>query len=170
MLNLLRSGLVALAALACLPLSAVADNLPQPTGRIILSVSGNIERTTDGEVAQFDRDLLEQVGLDQIRTSTPWYDDIVTFEGVLAARLLDHLGADGKQVIAIALNDYRAEIPLSDFVEKGVLLALKVNGDYLSVRDKGPIFIIYPFDSNEDLRNETHFVRSVWQLKALEIK
>ena len=40
-------------------------------------------------------------------------------------------------------------------------------GNRFSIRDKGPLFIIYPFDQDESLRNETYFARSVWQLKEL---
>lgn len=167
----LKTALAALAmsALAFLP-SALAENLPEPEGRVILTVSGNIGKTTDGSVARFDREQLENLGVSTVRTDTPWYDDTVTFEGVLAEKLLDHVGATGQVVVATALNQYQAEIPLSDFLKKGVLLALKADGDYLAIRDKGPIFIIYPFDSDSSLRNETHFARSVWQVKELKIK
>jgi hypothetical protein len=35
------------------------------------------------------------------------------------------------------LNDYATEIPMSDFDRFGVLLALKRDGAYMPVRDKG---------------------------------
>ena len=40
----------------------------------------------------------------------------------------------------------------------------------MSVRDKGPLFIIYPFDESEDLRSERYYSRSAWQLKHLEVE
>lgn len=166
-----KSGLAVMAvAFFAVSSASDAENLPAPQGPVILTVSGHIANTTDGETAKFDRSLLEGLGVTRITTDTPWYDEAVTFEGVLARRLLDYVGADGKTVVATALNQYSAEIPLSDFQDKGVLLALKVNGEYLAIRDKGPIFIIYPFNQNETLRNETYFARSVWQVKDLKIK
>jgi hypothetical protein len=40
----------------------------------------------------------------------------------------------------------------------------------MAVRDKGPLFIVYPFDSRSDLRSERYYSRSAWQLRALEVK
>lgn len=171
MLCRLKTGFVVLmlGAVVYLP-NAFAKDLPEPEGPVILTVSGKIAHVTDGKIAEFDRQLLEELGTSTIRTTTPWHDGITTFEGVSAQRLMDHVGADGNVVVATALNQYQAEIPLSDFRDKGVLLALKAEGEYLSIRDKGPIFIIYPFDQDETLRNEMHYARSVWQVKAFEIK
>ena len=39
----------------------------------------------------------------------------------------------------------------------------------MSIRDKGPIFMIYPFDKNPELYNEKYFSRSVWQIKSIEV-
>ena len=39
----------------------------------------------------------------------------------------------------------------------------------MSVRDKGPIFVIYPFDEAPELYNETYFGRSVWQAVSVEV-
>jgi hypothetical protein len=39
----------------------------------------------------------------------------------------------------------------------------------MAVRDKGPLFIMYPFDRRPDLRNAVYYSRCVWQLKALDI-
>ena len=49
------------------------------------------------------------------------------------------------------------------------MLATKMNGDYMSVRDKGPLFLIYPFDTNPELFNEKYFSRSVWQIREVEV-
>ena len=40
----------------------------------------------------------------------------------------------------------------------------------MAVRDKGPLFIVYPYDSDEVLRSERYYNRSAWQLKSLEIE
>ena len=45
-----------------------------------------------------------------------------------------------------------------------------MDGKPLSVRDKGPLFLIYPFDKNPELYNEKYFSRSVWQIKKIEIR
>ena len=51
-----------------------------------------------------------------------------------------------------------------------MVLALKRNGEYLSVRDKGPLFIVYPYDTNVELRSPRYYGRSAWQLASLIVR
>ena len=44
------------------------------------------------------------------------------------------------------------------------------DGKAMPVRDKGPLFIIYPFDRSEELRSERYYGRSAWQLRRIEVK
>jgi hypothetical protein len=85
------------------------------------------------------------------------------------ARLMEAVGATGETLIATALNDYETRIPVSDLAEFGVLLALKRNNEYMPVRDKGPLFIVYPFDSNRALKNQKYYSRSAWQLARIVV-
>ena len=102
-------------------------------------------------------------------TSTPWYDAPVRFDGVLMSRLLDAVGAYGDRLTAYALNDYQTDIPVEDVRRVGALLALKRDGQYMPVRDKGPLFIVYPYDSNPELKNQRYYTRSAWQVNRLNI-
>ncbi|MDB5526623.1 MAG: oxidoreductase [Rhizobium sp.] len=150
--------------------AAAAGGLALPTGKVILTISGNITKTNKGEVAQFDRAMLESLGLVSFKTKTPWYDAPVTFEGISLDSLMKSIGAHGKKVTALALNDYNTEIPMSDFAEHGAILALKRDGEYMPVRDKGPLFIVYPYDSDEALQTDLYYGRSAWQLAKLIIE
>ncbi len=40
----------------------------------------------------------------------------------------------------------------------------------MAVRDKGPLFVIYPYDSNTELQSELYFGRSAWQLRTIEVQ
>lgn len=147
-----------------------AQTLGVPTETPILVISGNITNTNVSGTAQFDRPMLEALGMTKITTKSPWYDGSVVFEGVPMDRLMSVVGAKGTNVRAIALNDYVTMIPIEDFAKFGTLLAVKQNGEYMSVRDKGPLFIIYPFDSNADLQTQTYYGRSAWQLAKLVVE
>lgn len=149
---------------------ANAETLETPKGTPILVISGNIQSTNVDGTAQFDRAMLEALGTVAMDTSTPWYDGVSKFEGVSLDALMKAVGAQGKTATAIALNDYVTVIPIEDFAKFGVVLALKREGEYMSVRDKGPLFIIYPFDANPDLQNEVYYGRSAWQLAKLVIE
>ncbi|SDP88112.1 hypothetical protein SAMN05428967_4049 [Phyllobacterium sp. YR620] len=149
---------------------AYADSLAKPDGKPILVISGKIENTNKGSTAEFDRAMLEAIGLQTIETTTPWYDKRVRFEGVPLDKLMELVGATGTKVTAVALNDYVTTIPLDDFKKFKVVLALKRDGEYMPVRDKGPLFIVYPYESDPQLQSQTYYTRSAWQVAKLIIE
>lgn len=165
---------VALASsIALLALSAAKSEdgkLPSPKGPPILTIEGKIGVTNSGNTAVFDRAMLEDLGVTSFETMTPWFTGPVKFEGVPLDRIMKLVEADGDEVVAIALNDYSTTIPLKDFAEFDVLLALKRDGQYMSVSNKGPLFIVYPFDRDSELQSQKFYSRSVWQLARLVIR
>jgi hypothetical protein len=161
----LTLGVLASASLAAPALSAAS--LRRPTQTPILTMSGKIGVFNEGSTARFDREMLEGIGMASFTTNTPWYDGPVTFEGPLMAKLMELVEAQGQIVTAVALNDYVTEIPVEDFRRYGVLLALKRDGAYMPVRDKGPLFIVYPYDTDPELRHRRFYSRSAWQVARL---
>lgn len=147
-----------------------AGELTAPTGPVVLTVGGNIANSNGNDTAQFDLAMLDALSQHATTTMTPWYDGAQTFSGPLGSAILDAVGATGTTVTVTALNDYSAEIPLSDFVDYPLILATRINDKELSVRDKGPLFVIYPFDAVPKLYNEVYFGRSVWQVTAITVK
>ncbi|NVK44301.1 MAG: molybdopterin-dependent oxidoreductase [Oceanospirillaceae bacterium] len=149
---------------------AAAEPLETPKGPVILTVEGAISNTNSGDTAQFDRAMLERLPQRLIRTHTPWTDGANDFEGPLGRALLEMVGAKGETLEVTALNDYSATVPVIDFFAHDVILAMKMNGEYMRVRDKGPLFIVYPFDSDRELTSDVIHYRSVWQIKHILVK
>jgi hypothetical protein len=148
---------------------AGAGQLSPPAGPVILKVTGDIANTTDGVSADFDATMLASLAEHTTTTTAPWYDGRHQFSGALGSAFLDAVGASGSMLRVTALNDYVTEIPVSDFRDYNVILATAFDGKTLSIRDKGPIFIIYPFDDKPELNNETYYGRSAWQVKSIEV-
>lgn len=147
-----------------------ADTLPIPRAKVILTVSGNISAMNAAGEARYDLSMLEALGMITIETSTPWYNGTVKFEGVLLSDIMKSAGASGTTIVATALNDYTTEIPISDFERFRPILAIKRDGHYMPVRDKGPLFIVYPFDSKNELKSQIYYGRSAWQVVRLVVK
>lgn len=147
--------------------TALAAELPAPTGKVILTVSGNIENTNGDGLARFDRSMLESLGVTRLSTKTYWTEGVGQFDGILARTLIAAVGARGETVKATALNEYSLDIPTSDFLGFDVLLALKLNGTYLRTRDKGPVWVVYPLDQNPELDTDQMRNRWIWQLSKL---
>lgn len=147
---------------------AFAQTLQAPKDRPILTISGKIGVTNGNNVARFDMKMIEALPQHTFTTRTPWYDKPVTFTGPLLADVLAAVKASGTTLNAVAINDYKISIPVSDTQHKPIVARL-LDGNPMPVREKGPLFVVYPFDSSADLRNSTYYERSIWQLKALEI-
>lgn len=161
-----------LATVLVLPWAATlhaAETLEAPSGPVVLTVSGAISVTNVGDTAQFDLELLQDLPGSEITTSTIWTEGTITFTGIPLSALLDRVGATGAVIKAAAINDYTIEIPM-DSVEAGApLVAYKMNGDIMSRRDKGPLWIVYPFDADAKYRSEVVYSRSIWQLDRITI-
>ncbi|HDR2753109.1 MULTISPECIES: molybdopterin-dependent oxidoreductase [Enterobacter] len=147
-----------------------AGELTKPTGKVLLTISGKIENTNDNGKAVFDIASLEKLGVVSFQTSSPWYNGRTNFTGISMQKLMDYVGAKGTVVKVTALNDYTTVIPLSDFKNYNVILAFKINGEYMRVRDKGPFFIVYPYDSLPELNNQIYYSRSAWQVSRMSIE
>lgn len=155
---------------AAMTIGSAAKADDAPTGRVILEVSGNIEHTNGDGVMRYNLEMLDALGNTTINTESPWTEGIVEYQGVLVRDILAYTGAKATSVNATALNDYTVTIPASDFQEYDVILATRRDGEVLSVRDRGPVWIIYPWTDQPNLQNEVIFSRSIWQLKSLFVE
>lgn len=164
------AALILAATTWCAVGASAAETLPRPTGQALLTVTGNIERLNDNAAARFDLTMIGQVGVKTVTTSTPWRDGAHVFEGVLLRDLLASVGAAGQTVRARGLSDYFVDIPYSDLIRYPVMVAYKMDGAALPIRDGGPLWIVYPRDGFPELRNPLVSARSLWQLVALDVR
>ena len=163
----LKIALTALALAVAGP--AQASDLAPPTGPVILSLSGQIGVTNADGVAQFDLQMMDALEQRVTRTTTPWHEGQQEFSGPRLSDVMAAVGASGSELRIIAVNDYAAVMPWADIEAAPVILATRHNGAEMSVRQHGPLFVIYPFDEQPELRNELYFARSVWQVAAIEV-
>ncbi len=148
-------------ALLCLGGAAFAQE------EVVLTVDGAIGK---GQSVTFTMAQLDAMPQTDIKTKTPWHDGAHTFSGPKLRLVLDTVSATGTTITAHALNDYAADLPAEDADKYGVILATRMDGELLPVRDKGPIFVIYPYDSDPVLQHDVYYTRSVWQVDKLTLK
>ena len=166
----LRNFLWWLCLLAVLPAPAFSQARPAPAGPVILEISGRLSRTTDGKIARFDREALQRLPRTLFETTTPWTTGLQRFAGVSLRDLMEAVGAQGSELSAVAINDYRVAIPLQEAIRDGALVAFEANGEPLPVRNRGPLWIVFAYDQSPRLRGEQILSRSIWQLKLLEVR
>lgn len=150
-------------------LPVLAANLSTPTGRVLLTVSGAIDVHNGNGVAAFDRAMLETLDWQEIETYTSFTAGKQTFSGPTLASLFEAVRAQGGVIKATAINDYSVEFPLAYADNHDVILALEHNGKRMRVRDRGPIWIIFPL--SEAKAAQQPFDREmIWQLDRIVIR
>lgn len=165
---MLRTVLRAATLMVALASPGFGAELAAPKGDVLLTVSGNVGVSNSNDAAALDRDMLEAMTSTTITTSTIWTEGVHSFQGVSLKDLVEALDIKGTTLRATAVNDYAIEIPLSDAVEGGPIIAYRIDGNEMSLRDKGPLWVIYPYDANADYRKEVIYSRSIWQLDRIE--
>lgn len=151
---------------------ANAQILPDPTGRVILVVDGDLASTNRPGSAWFDMAMLEAIGLSTFRTKTPFNVGEADYEGVPILQVLDFLGARNvSSVEAVGIDGYRRTIRLEDIKENDAHIVTRRNGARLSVRERGPLQIVMP-DPDGDLLKRKPYLDGlmVWQLLKLIVK
>ncbi|MWB77284.1 molybdopterin-dependent oxidoreductase [Pseudooceanicola sp. 216_PA32_1] len=150
-------------AILCLALPGWAD-LPRASGPVILTITKNGEET-----AALDRQGLEGLPVSDFTTTTIWTDGPQTFRGVRLAALLERLEVRDGTLSLVAANGYAIRIAVADIRPDGALLAYQRNGAPMSLRDKGPLWLVYPYDSDPSFRTEVKYANSIWQLDQIDI-
>jgi hypothetical protein len=92
------------------------------------------------------------------------------WQGISLRELLKISGTSAKSIRILALNGYYATIPIADIERYDPLLAYRRNGQNLTIRDKGPFILIYPFNDFRELNHQIYINRSVWQINEIHIE
>lgn len=124
---------------------------------------------TNGAEHTLYLDALDQMEQVDFLTTTIWTEGLIRFSGVPVLDLLKEFEAEGQTLQISALNDYKVEMPTADLIEDAPIVATRMNGDLMPVRDKGPYWIVYPYDRSPEYRTEVKHAQSVWQLKSLVV-
>ena len=161
---------LAIAAIALVAVPARAADLPAPSGDVVLEITGKIERKNSDTAARLDMAFLKSLPRTSFSTATIWTKGVVKFEGVELATLLAAFKASGTTISAIASNDYRVTIPVSDAQKGGPIVAYAMDGKPMSRRTTGPLWIVYPYDKSAAFRSEVIYSRSIWQLVKMDVQ
>lgn len=149
---------------------ACAFALEPAKGKVILTITGKVMDKNSPEAAAFDLAMLEKLPQQTFTTQTPWDKKPIKFKGPLLRDVLAAAKASGTTLKAAALNDYQTSIPFDDAKNFDVIVAHQMNDQAIPVRTKGPLFIVYPFDTKAELRSNVYYERSAWQLKSITVE
>jgi hypothetical protein len=137
-----------------------------------VSVAQDILTVTNGEETKsYTFEDLLAFEQEIVETTNDYVDELATFQGPSLQSLLKASDIDRDAEIKLsAINDFTISVPAEDAFLYNVILALLRDGEEMSVRDKGPIWVIYPMDDNPELRDDLYNGRLVWQLKSIAVE
>ncbi|MCS6778923.1 MAG: hypothetical protein NZ555_04390 [Geminicoccaceae bacterium] len=114
--------------------------------------------------------MLEALGLRELVTTTPWTEGEQRFSGVDPRALLRMVEAHGSELVAAALDGYRAVIPIADLERFPLLLATRRDGRPMPVRERGPLWLVYPWRTHPETVEQPYRGRAVWQLRSIVVR
>lgn len=123
----------------------------------------------DGQIVTISQTQLDEMDQVEFKTSTIWTDAEVSFSGVPLEAILEFAGAKGSSLELVALNNYSIEIPIAELEDQMPIVATRLDGAFMSVRDKGPFWLVYNYDSDKKFQTEVIYSRSIWQLNRLVV-
>lgn len=167
MVNTFSRRLV-LAVLAGFAAPLLAVSSPAQADTPLLTLTGTVAGKPDS-VVTFDADDLAALPQITFTTTTIWTEGPQTFTGVSLGAVLKAAGMTGSSLQAIAANDYSVDIPIEAWPANAPIIAHSRNGKAMSMRDKGPLWIVYPYDSDAAYRSELIYTRSIWQLERITV-
>ena len=158
--------LVAAPLAVVLPTSAAEHCVPDA----FLTIGGPPEGTgaTRPPIALTEAELLA-LPTATITTSTDW-TPVSRFDGPLLSDVLKLAPVQGKTLHIFALDDYSISIPWSDMAQYGVILAHSQDGQRMSRRRFGPLFVIYPRDKFASLQTPITGAKFIWQVCRIDVE
>ena len=100
------------------------------------------ERTFD-KAFEFDRVMLERLGVTQIRIEYERWDGPITFSGPRLAEVLKAAGWRGGALVTLGLDGYSTRISAAEVEAHDWVLATRTDGRALGIGERGPLWLVF---------------------------
>lgn len=141
------------------------------TFAMALQAAPKLTITTDTDAVILDRNQLEAFPQTTITTTSPYYEGTAEFSGPSLKRVLESAGLSGQSRITFqALNDYQVEASLDEVMGLNAIVATRMNGKPMSVRNRGPFWVMLPLSDRPELDSEEYHRFMVWQLNRIGLQ
>lgn len=166
---MLKLKLIALLLIPALSVVSVGSRGMAQDAPVLLTVDVNDAQSGETTVYQYTHEDLLAFPARVFSTKTNWTSGTPEFTGVALSDLLEAWNVSDGTMELVAINDYSVRFDADDPTNSGAVVAYFMNGEKMTPRDKGPLWLLYDYDGNADYRTETIFSRSIWQLDRIVI-
>ncbi|MDH2432479.1 molybdopterin-dependent oxidoreductase [Pokkaliibacter sp. MBI-7] len=146
---------------------AQASDAPYPADRPVLTITAAHHEQVVLTLQQLEAMPSKTIGaffpnLNDSDHSSQW-------RGIPLSEVLKLVDEKDKGVNIFALNNYSHPIPADDITQYDPIVAYQRDGNYMAVRNYGPLIVIYPLDDKPNLRNQDIYARMVWQVEKIDV-
>jgi len=161
--------LLCVLVLGLLVVSVVGKDVPTPAGDVVLTVSGVIALTNDGDTFKLDMDMLKALPCLAYEVDDPWMGTQI-YGGVELRTLLDYVGipAGASKVVMVCSDGAEFAVTIKDALYYPILLAYTSDGDELPASQGGPIKLVYPYNSYPEIQDL--YDENQWAWYVVEIR
>lgn len=128
-----------------------------------------VHNNATGESITFTDAELMALPQESFETETIWTEGVVRFSGPSVKTVIEQTDMPAADVQLVAINDYNIVLPLEKIEDGAPIIASRINGEPFSVREKGPLWVVFPYDDESRYNTEEYFSFSVWQLNRLNV-
>ncbi|MFZ1775283.1 MAG: molybdopterin-dependent oxidoreductase [Rhizobiaceae bacterium] len=149
--------------------TALANDCPDPGQDAVFAINGNFPGSAEVTSVAFTREDLVALASKKAVMERPWAKTPVVIEGPLLSEVIAASGVSGNRIKIRAKNDYAAEVPLERANEFSAIVDIDMDGEKLTVRNGGPLFLLHPIVSKTSNPQETYESYSIWQVCEIEV-
>jgi hypothetical protein len=131
---------------------------------LTISIEGTDERF------EITDDMLLQLEQQSFQTSSLWTEGRPSYSGPSLTSVLSMVGIhEQNSMTFVGANDYKVDISPALIDDTYPIIANRINGMPFSLREKGPLWVMYPFDKRKEYQTEPVYGAAVWQLVEIRV-
>lgn len=182
----LLAALLSALLLGTVASGATAAGLEKPDDAVVLTVAGKIAHTNRGAfdpakdlflkyhdrqfsaAAEFDRDMLEDLGEHKVEISLPGSSAPLQIEGPRLKDLVAAVGGEGSTITLLALDGYASEISWEELESLNWIVGIEQDDREIGLGQRGPLWVVYTYPDGRALTAEDE-LRWPWATFYIEI-
>ena len=146
----------------------IGSPLYAESGNQSIEIVGEIKKEIQSNITV--KKLYKLVKTNEFEVYNPWEKKTDVYEGILIDDFIDLFAKKNSYGIRfLAIDGYEVEFKKSDWENERILLSLKVNGEFIAIRDRGPMRLVFvDYDKNKQKYKVT--LKSwMWMITKIEV-
>jgi hypothetical protein len=133
--------------------------------KVLLKINSDVREVRE----QYTLSELLHLPQYEVRTNTPWTNEMHTYSGPYLEDVFALAGVRGNEITLYALDHYQISFNFESIKKYKPILALAVDSELLTVRTKGPIWVVLPLDDYSELNAALYHDYMIWQLVKINV-